>query len=69
MLGFVLMNKIVIKHYINYLKKSGGGLPKYFNPYNECEIKDIAPTLTTNCGHYDSSATVLILSYEKNKKE
>lgn len=38
-----------------------------FNPYNESEIKGIAPTLTTNCGHYDSSATVLIC-YEENKQ-
>ena len=46
-----------------------GGLPIMFNPYNESEIKDIAPTLTTNCGHYDSSATVLIASYEKQVKK
>ena len=32
-----------------------------FNPYNESEVKDIAPTLTCNCGHWDSSATVLIM--------
>jgi len=37
-----------------------------FNPYNECEIKDIAPTLTTNCGHFDSSATVLIVEEKEN---
>ena len=37
-----------------------------FNPYNECEIKDLAPTLTTLCGSWDSSATVLIIKeYEK----
>lgn len=35
-----------------------------FNPYNESEIKDIAPTMTTNCGHFDSSAAVLITEYE-----
>lgn len=63
------MNKIVIKHYFNYFAKHGKKIPKYFNPYNECEIKDIAPTLTTNCGQCDSSATVLIMSYEENKKE
>ena len=39
-----------------------------FNPYNESEIKNIAPTLTTNCGHYDSSATVLIVEYEEKTK-
>jgi hypothetical protein len=36
-----------------------------FNPYNECKIVKIAPTLTTNCGHFDSSATVLIATYEE----
>lgn len=61
------MNKIVIEHYINYLKLNQGKLPKMFNPYNESEIKDIAPTMTTNCGSTDSSATVLIVEYEKNK--
>lgn len=59
------MNQIIIKHYLNYLKNRGGGLPNMFNPYNESEITDIAPTLTTNCGHFDSSATVLITSYEE----
>lgn len=55
------MNNIVIKHYVNYLKLNGGGIPYMFNPYNESEVKDIAPTLTTHCGAWDSSATVLIL--------
>lgn len=40
-----------------------------FNPYNECEIKDICPTLTTNCGHFDSSATVLITEYDEEKEK
>lgn len=55
------MNNIIINHYINFFKSHGGGIPKMFNPYNESEVKDICPTLTTNCGHFDSSATVLIL--------
>lgn len=33
---------------------------KMFNPYNQKEIKDIAPTQTTNCGITSSSAAVLI---------
>ena len=52
------------------MKNNGGEIPKMFNPYNESEIKDIAPTLTCNCGHFDSSAAVLILEIkdgEKNK--
>ena len=57
------MNRIVVKHYLNYLKKHRT-FPTMFNPYNESEIKDIAPTLTTNCGHWDSSATVLITNEE-----
>lgn len=35
-----------------------------YNPYNNKEIKDIAPTQTANCGSTTSSATVLIS--EKN---
>ena len=35
-----------------------GYLPKYFNPYNCCEIKEVCPTLTTCCGSTTSSATV-----------
>lgn len=64
------MNKILVKHYLQYIyiyKR----IPEMFNPYNECEIKDIAPTLTTNCGHFDSSATVLIMEItnaDKSKK-
>ena len=33
---------------------------KMFNPYNQKEITDIAPTQTTNCGCSTSSAAVLI---------
>lgn len=33
---------------------------KMFNPYNEKEIKDIAPTQTRSCGSTTSSAAVLI---------
>lgn len=33
---------------------------KMFNPYNNREITNIAPTQTTNCGSINSSATVLI---------
>ncbi len=33
---------------------------KMFNPYNNKEIKDIAPTQTTSCGNTTSSSTVLI---------
>lgn len=33
---------------------------KMFNPYNNKEITDIAPTQTTSCGSTTSSATILI---------
>ena len=36
-----------------------GYIPEMFNPYNESEIQDIAPTQTTQCGNTASSATVL----------
>ena len=39
---------------------------KMFNPYNEKQIKDIAPTQTTNCGCSTSSAAVLISEDGKN---
>lgn len=61
------MNKILLKHYLSYIciyKE----IPKMFNPYNESEIKLITPTLTTNCGHFDSSAAVLIYEEDKKKK-
>lgn len=38
-----------------------GYIPKMFNPYNCSEIKDIAPTLATNCGGLTVSSTVLII--------
>ena len=60
------MNNIVIKHYKNYFKQTGKKIiPRFFNPYNECEIINVAPTLTCNCGHWDSSATVLIREERK----
>ncbi len=33
---------------------------KMFNPYNNKEITDVAPTQTTSCGSTTSSATILI---------
>lgn len=39
---------------------------KMFNPYNDKEIKDIAPTQTANCGCSTSSAAVLISEDGKN---
>ena len=39
---------------------------KMFNPYNDKEIKDVAPTQTANCGCSTSSAAVLISEDGKN---
>ena len=42
-------------HFIN----KNGYIPYMFNPYHEKEIKNIVPTLTSNCGITTSSSTVL----------
>lgn len=49
------------KKYNNFIEKHGY-IPEMFNPYNESEIKEIAPTQTTNCGSTGCSATVLLKS-------
>lgn len=41
--------------------KEHGYIPKIFVPYNCREITDIAPTLTTNCGHMGGSSNVCII--------
>ena len=46
------------KHYDNFKNKKGY-IPEMFNPYNESEIKKVAPTQSTQCGSTTSSATVL----------
>lgn len=46
------------KHYDNF-KNKNGYIPEMFNPYNESEIKEVAPTQSTCCGSTTSSATVL----------
>lgn len=37
-----------------------GYIPDMYNPYNNSEIKDIAPTQSTQCGSTTSSSTILI---------
>lgn len=49
----------VEKKYNNFINKNGY-IPDMFNPYNNSEIKDIAPTQSTQCGSTTSSATILI---------
>lgn len=55
----------VEKKYKEFFDKNGY-IPEMFNPYNESEIQDIAPTQTTQCGNTASSAT--ILKKEDNNK-
>ena len=49
----------VSKKYNEFVDKKGY-IPDMYNPYNNSEIKDIAPTQTTQCGSTVSSSTVLI---------
>lgn len=46
------------KKYDEFVQEKGY-IPEMFNPYNKTEIKDIAPSQTTQCGSATSSATVL----------
>ena len=49
----------IFQKYENFYDKNNY-IPEKFNPYNEKEIEDICPTLSTQCGSTTSSATVLI---------
>lgn len=59
-------NSYISKRYKEFFDKNGYVL-KMFNPYNESEIKNIAPTQTANCGSITSSST--ILKKEENNNE
>ena len=37
-----------------------GYVPEKFNPYNQAEVEDVAPTQTTQCGSTTSSSAVLL---------
>lgn len=49
----------IMQKYRNFYDKNGY-IPNAFNPYNESEIIDIAPTLTSQSGSTTSSASILI---------
>jgi len=51
-------DSFVGRGYKDFVKKKGY-MPEMFNPYNRAEIKDCAPTLTTQCGSAESSSAVL----------
>lgn len=52
------VKQFISNKYKNFIEENGY-IPEMFNPYNTNEIKDIAPTQTTQCGSTTSSATVL----------
>lgn len=54
----------VKKKYKEFIDENGY-IPDMFNPYNKSEIKDIAPTQSTQCGSTTSSATILIKNATK----
>lgn len=56
--------RFVQNKYEKFIEEKGY-IPEMFNPYNEKEIKDIAPTQSTYCGSMTSSATVLIKNNTK----
>jgi DNA (cytosine-5)-methyltransferase 1 len=56
-----VVESYVSKKYSEF-KKEKGYIPELFNPYNQKEITDIAPTQSTQCGSTTSSATVLLKS-------
>ena len=56
----ILEDGFVERKYNNFIKEKGY-VPEMFNPYNESEIKGIAPTQSTQCGSMTSSATVMVL--------
>ena len=53
----------VTKNYLEFYEKNGY-IPEMFNPYNQAEITDICPTLSTYCGSTTSSSVVLIAESE-----
>lgn len=56
----ILEDGFVEKKYNEFIEEKGY-VPEMFNPYNKSEIKDIAPTQSTQCGSMTSSATVMVL--------
>lgn len=49
-----------VKNKYDKFAKDKGYIPEMFNPYNQTEIKDKAPTLSTECGSTTSSSSVMI---------
>lgn len=51
----------VTQKYDEFIRKNGY-VPQLYNPYNNSEINDIAPTQTTSCNSTTSSSTCLVNS-------
>lgn len=63
----VKKKSFIERKYEEFIAKNGY-IPSRFNPYNLQEIKEIAPSLTTQCGSITSSSAVLILENKNIKK-
>ena len=61
-----LPKNFVLNKYKDFIDKHGY-IPDKFNPYNNAEIKDIAPTQSTQCGSPTSSLAVLLKQEMCNK--
>lgn len=59
-----IKNNYVPNKYNQFIEENGY-VPEMFNPYNKHEIKNIAPTQTTQSGSTTSSATILIKNNTK----
>lgn len=53
------LNNFVKEKYEKFANEKGY-IPEMFNPYNQSEIKDKAPTLSTQCGSTTSSSSVMV---------
>lgn len=48
------------RKYKEFYEKNGY-IPEVFNAYNCCEVMEIAPTITTNCGNASGTSSILII--------
>lgn len=62
----IIRDTYVGRKYKEFVDKYGH-IPNKFNPYNNAEIKDIAPTQSTQCGSTTSSSAVLLKQEMCNK--
>jgi site-specific DNA-cytosine methylase len=61
-----LEHTFVERGYKEFADKNGY-IPEMFNPYNRAEIKNVAPTVTTQCGANTSSSSVLKMDAEVSR--